>query len=428
MLISSTKKPIERSAYREEFRPLQGADFVEDSGQLSESDGGTDVGNFRAKSVLFGVGMEALSSSVDEALALREKEESRSRFRDLTRIFKPRLEFESESSEFSANTTGDSVDLEKTFLIAKKDALIQIRNGRPHIQVDFEGKKTWIPQEAFSDVDEAFYLPTFKSSPLTAAVSGGAKTLLTFGPVAALAASASGFAAHKVVDDPRAKFALSAGLGAALFAATDAVFGGHLGLGTSLLVGASAGVLGVHAGEGRARVRDAAYSGGLASFGTLPLTHDPTLGLHSAAAAGLGARAKTPEVRALLSGATGAALGALHAVVTGQPVGLLAGLTATTSVAGSLAGPTVMQASRNISHSSGEVIGKVLRKAPDPVLKFVGTVPVAAGMGFVGAAAGLIIPGAGAIGAIFGTLGGAALGHQQTESKLEAAKAEPSNL
>ena len=424
MNIRTTKvSPSISSCVRGEFHSAQGADYVDDKNP-AQTDSGQDMGNFRAKSVLFGLGMEALSSSVDEALALREQEKQgkfeESKFRDLTKILRPRIEFGDD--EVTANTTGDSVDSARTFLIDKKSAETKVKMGRTFIRVEHGESADWVPKESFIETDEAFYLPTYSDSPVSAAIGGGAKILLTFGPIPALSTAASGYAAHKFGKKNPVKFAVGAGVGAALFATANAIFDSPVNLGASLLLGASAGILGVHAGEGKAAVRDAAYSGGLATFGVLPFSHDINLGLHSAAAAGLGARARSIETKALLSGATGACLGAAHALLTGQSPALMAGLTATTAIAGSLAGPSVMQASRNFSHSSGEVIGKVLKNAPDPVLKVVGTVPFAAGMGFLGAAAGLIVPGAGALGAVFGTLGGVALGHSKTEAKLEASE------
>lgn len=432
MKIHSTKAGRSlRSCVRHEFEDPQGADFVAEK-LAEETDSGQDMGNFRAKSVLFGLGMEALSSSVDEALVLREKAKDgtlkATKFRDLTRLFRPRLEFEDNGRgelEVTANTTGDSVESARTIILPKSSALTKTKMGKTFLRIKDGEDHKWVPKSAFSETDEAYYLPTYSDSPVSAAIGGGAKTLLTFGPIPALSSSVSGYAAHKFGHKNPVKFAVGAGVGAALFVATNALFKGPLTAGGSLLLGASAGLLGVHAGEGKASVRDAAYSGGLATFGVLPLSQDPTIGLHSAAAAGLGARAESPEAKVFISGAAGACLGAAHAALTGQSAGLMAALSAVTAVAGTLAGPAVMQASRNISHSSGEVLGKLLQKAPDPVLKVVGTVPFAAGMGFLGGAAGLVVPGAGAIGAIFGTLGGVALGHSKTESKIEAAAKTP---
>lgn len=417
-----------KSLVCEEFDQAQGADFIEPTAKPDEptSESGADVANFRAKSVLFGVSMEALTSGVDEALSLRADEDKPSKIRNVLNIFKPRIEFS--DGEVTANTTGDTVDPRTTLVIAKEQAQVRTdAKGREQVLVKQGDQEHWIPKESFQDVggkDGAYYLPTYSASPLGAAIGGGAKTLLTFGPVGALATGGAGFAAHKFGKSQSAKFALGAGLGAALFAATNAVFNQPLSVGASLLLGASAGLFGVHVGEGESAIRDASYSGGLATFGAASVTQDPLLGLHSAAAAGLGARAKSPEMKTLISGVTGAALGAVHGVLTGQSAGLMAGVSAAAAVAGTLAGPPVMQASRNLSHSGGEILGKVLQKAPDPVLKVVGTVPFAAGMGFLGAGAGLIIPGAGAIGAAFGTIGGAALGASKTAAKLKAARLE----
>lgn len=432
MNIKSSQNAHACSRFKREFRPAQGSDFIGDDRQEPTTEQGTDVGNFRAKSVLFGVSMEALSSSVDEALSLRDYEDKtgeepkQSKWRDITKLFQPRIEFEDDGSGntvLSANTIGDTVDPKQTFILPKKDAVSKVDDeGRVFLRAERDGEERWLPKDAFQEAGQAYYLPTYRSSAVGAGLSGGAKTLLTFGPIPALAAGAPGFAAHKLADKPWSKLALGAGLGATLFAATNAFFDNPLGLGASLLLGASAGVLGVHAGEGQATVRDAAYSGGLASFGSLPFTGDISLGLHSAAAAGLAARAESSSLKTLISTTTGAALGAAHAALTGQPIGLMAVSSAINSAVGTLAGPSVMQASRNISHSGGEILGKVLKKAPDPVLKIAGTLPVAAGMGFLGAAAGLIVPGAGSIGAIFGTIGGAALGHKQTQAKLEDAE------
>jgi len=172
------------------------------------------------------------------------------------------------------------------------------------------------------------------------------------------------------------------GVGAITLAAANTAVFGPAGLSLSLLLGASAGLSAVHAGEGVAEIRDASYGGGIAGFAVGAVTGSPLTLLTGSAAAGLGGRAKSPLAKALVGGVAGAALGAGQALLNGNSVAWVVGLTAAAGAVGPLIGSPLMQTIRNLSHSGGEVVAKVLQNSSDTTLKVAGSVPYAVGVGF----------------------------------------------
>lgn len=431
-----------------EFYKPEGADFLPQESYESADEQGANtngrldaelanseapqVGNFALKNVIFGMGMGAIASGVKGAIKERttpRPECKTSVLKSMHNLLKPRLEFRpiegTDKNEF-VNTCGDIVDPDTTIIIPKKQAIEgQDDEGNDFVKVTHHDQDYWVPKENFQESpgkSGVYYLPTYKSSPKAAAFGGTVKALLALGAPAALSVGTAGFAAHKFGKNAPMKNLIGAATGAVILGAAHTALTGGAGLPAVLLYGASAGLVGVHSGEGSAKIRDAAYGGGIAGLATASVTGTPLSAVSSAAAAGLASRAESPLTQGLLAGATGAALGAAQAALSGQPIALVAGLTAATSVAGVLAGPTMMQGSRNLSHLGGKGVAKLLKHAPDPVIRVVGTVPFVAGMGFLGAAAGLIIPGAGAIGAAVGTIGGAAMGYTKTSKSLEEAQ------
>lgn len=324
------------------------------------------------------------------------------------------------------NTTGDRLDPSSSLVIPKQGAVLaKDAEGKEHLKVRHQDKEHWIPKESFqvSEGDNGvYYLPTYQDSASSAAIGGASKALVALGPLAAVSGGAAGYVAHKFGKNPAAKLAIGAGVGAATLALTNTAIFGPAGLPVSLLLGVATGLSAVHAGEGAADIRDASYGGGIAGFAVGAITQNPLTLLTASAAAGIGGRAKSPLAKAALGGAVGAALGAGQALLTGQPVALIAGLTAAAGAVGPLIGQPLMQTTRNLSHLGGEAVAGLLKDASNPTLKVVGAVPYAVGMGFLGLSAELIAPGTGAVAAAIGVAGGAVYGYSQTSQQLKAAQ------
>lgn len=344
------------------------------------------------------------------------------------KLFTPRLRLEpnGQGQMQLVNTTGDRIDPEKTVILPKAGVTEGTdKEGKAHLLVRHHNKEVWVPKESFQ-VSEGengvYYLPTYKDSPGSAALAGGSKALVALGPLAAVSAGAAGYAAQKLGKNAPSKLAIGAGVGAVALAAANTALFGPAGLPISLLLGATAGVSAVHAGEGSAEIRDASYGGGIAGFAVGALTQNPIALLTGSAAAGIGARASHPLAKAVIGGAVGAALGAGQALISGQPIAVVAGLSAAAGAVGPLIGAPLMQVTRNLSQDGGELVAKALQNSSDTTLKVVGAVPYAVGMGFLGLSAELIAPGTGAIGAAIGVAGGAAYGYHKTSVQL--AKAE----
>ena len=347
------------------------------------------------------------------------------------RLFTPRLQVELNGPGGQArlvNTTGDRIDPETSVVIPKAAATFgKDAEGHEHVKVSHHDKDVWIPKESFQASEGengVLYLPTYKDSPGSAAVGGASKALVALGPLAAVSGGVAGYAAHKFGKNPAAKLAIGAGLGAATLAAANTAVFGPAGLPVTLLLGAATGLSAVHAGEGSAEIRDASYGGGITGFAVGALTHNPLTLITASAAAGIGGRASNPLAKAAIGGAVGAALGAGQALLTGQPVAVVAGLTAAAGAVGPLIGTPLMQATRNLSHMGGDVVAGILKNANDPTLKVVGAVPYAVGMGFLGATAELVAPGTGMAAAAIGAAGGAVYGYHQTSQQLAKAKAQ----
>lgn len=340
--------------------------------------------------------------------------------RNLTR---PRFTYTPGGRPEVVNTTGDRIDPATSVILPKAGAVEgKDPQGRVHFQVVHGGQEHWIPKESFTETDGesgVYYLPTYQSSPSSAALGGGVKAMVALGPFAGGAAAGAGYLAHRFGKNTPAKLALGAGIGAVGLTALNTAIFGTRGLPLSLLMGAAAGVAAVHAGEGEAKLRDASYGGGIAGFAAGAITGNPAAMLTGSAAAGLGARARSPFMRAVVGGAVGAALGAGQALLTGGSVGLLTAITAATGAVGPLIGPPVMQVTRNLSHLGGEVVASQLKNSSDTTLKVAGAIPYAAGFGFLGATAGSLYPGIGTIGATVGAVGGAAFGYWKTGQQLQ---------
>jgi hypothetical protein len=342
------------------------------------------------------------------------------------RLFTPRLHLEKNGDQVRlVNTTGDRLDSETSVVIPKAAAAVgRDAEGRERIKVHHKDRDHWVPKESFQTSEGengVYYLPTYQSSAGSAAVGGASKGLVALGPLAAVSGGLAGYAAHRLGKNSAAKLAIGAGLGAATLAVANTAIFGPAGLSVSLLLGAATGVSAVHAGEGSADIRDASYGGGITGFAVGALTHNPLTLVTASAAAGIGGRASHPLARAAIGGAVGAALGAGQALLTGQSIAVVAGLTAAAGAVGPLIGSPLMQATRNLSHLGGDVVAKVLKDANDSTLKVVGAVPYAVGMGFLGATAELVAPGTGLAAAAIGVAGGAAYGYHQTSRQLEKA-------
>lgn len=346
-----------------------------------------------------------------------------------TKLFQPRFHLTPQTGGRArvVNTTGDWVDPASTLVVPKSLARIgRDEKGQEFVQVPHQGQEHWVPKESFQDLDGkdgVYYLPTFRNSANQAAIGGASKAVIALGPLGLVSGGAAGYAAHKLGGNSLSKLAIGAGVGAVSLAAVNTAFYGPAGLPISLLLGAAAGLSAVHAGEGSSEIRDASYGGSISGFAVGALSGNPFALLTASAASGIGAGANHPAMKALVGGAVGAALGGAQALLTGQPVAMLAGLTALAGAAGPLIGAPVMQVTRNLSQIGGQQVAKALEKAPDSVLKVAGAVPYAAGFGFTGALAGAIVPGAGTACAVVGALGGAAWGYHQMSGLMEQKKA-----
>ena len=129
------------------------------------------------------------------------------------------------------NTTGDVVDPFTTFVVFKNQAVEgKAKDGTPVLQVtdmERDGKdvllrKGWIPKDAFQEVGDAYYLPTYKFNPTSSVIGGTTRGLVAAGLPGAVAGAASGLAAGKLGKSTLSKFAIGALAGAGATTALQA--------------------------------------------------------------------------------------------------------------------------------------------------------------------------------------------------------------
>lgn len=353
--------------------------------------------------------------------------------------FEPQLRVDTSRGRATlVDTTGDRRDDTRSVLLPKAAAVMGSNpQGEKFVEVPVEGSEArWVPLDAFQQSqgdDGLLYLPTYKDSPGSAALGGAVKGLLATGPIGALSGAAAGAATAFGKGDKVGKWgklALGAGAGAVVMAAANAALYGAAGLPVAVALGAVTGIAAVQAGEGEASVRDAAYGGTAAGFAASMITGTPLALLTGSVAAGLGARSRSKTGQVVTAALAGAVMQAGQALLGGGSLPVALAVGASVGALGTLAGPPLMQATRNLSQAGGEVLRKQLAGAPDSALIALSAVPYAASGGFLGATAGMVVPGAGALGAAVGATVGAAFGaiktYQQVSEMKAAAQKNPS--
>ncbi len=328
------------------------------------------------------------------------------------------------------DTTGDRRDNERSLLLPKNGAALGTdAEGKKFVEVATSQEKTeWVPLDAFQQTegdDGLLYLPTFKDSPLSATIGGALKGVVALGPIGGLSGAVAG--AATILGESRGKFtklALGATAGAVAMGVANSALYGLAGLPVTLLLGAVTGAASVQAGEGQASVRDASYGGTVVGFAATLLTGMPLTLLTGSVSAGLGARANSKIGRTATAALVGAALQAGQAYLGGGSLPLALAIGGAVGAAGTLLGPPLMQVTRNLSQAGGQVLREKLKGAPDAALIALGSVPLAATGGFIGAAVSTVLPGWGSVAAVVGATAGAAFGAYQTHRQIAAMKAK----
>ncbi len=333
------------------------------------------------------------------------------------------------------NTTGDSVDPNATFVVFKDDAVEGTDpQGNPVLQVaniehagnDVLVKKGWIPKDAFREVGDAYYLPTYKYSTTSALLSGGTRGLLSAGLPGAVAGVAGGLAAGKLGKSPGARLAVGAVAAGAALTGLQLAVHGATGLPSAIFAGSLAGIAAAGAGEGDAEVRDAMLGGSAVGLAATLATGLPLAMLTGSAATALGSHAKSRKTQVLLSAAAGAALTTAQALISGNSVPLAAGIGAAIGGIGSLIGPSVGQLSRNTQKAVEPVVGKAVAKVlegrSETTYQVASAVPQALAFGSLGASLGLVSPALTPVGIALGAVAGGVAGFHKSGQRIDDLK------
>lgn len=333
------------------------------------------------------------------------------------------------------NTIGDHVDSASTFVVFKDDAVRgKDENGQDVIQVAQLGqedgelvvKKGWIPKEAFREVGDAYYLPTHKFSTSSSLIGGVSRGLVSGGVPGAVAGMAGGLAASKLGDSPIVKMATGTLVGAAALTAYQAAIHGTVGLPSALFAGSLIGVVAAAAGDGDAEVRDAMLGGTAAGLAASMATGMPLAMLTGTAATAVGAKAGSRVSQVLLSAGVGAAITTAQALISGNAVPLAAGIGAAIGGVGSLVGPSLGQASRNLQAKGEPIVakgvGKLLEGRGEKSFQVASAVPQALAFGGLGASLGLVAPGLAPVGIALGAAVGGIRGYTNAGERIEQLK------
>lgn len=333
------------------------------------------------------------------------------------------------------NTLGDVVDPSATFVVFKDQAVHgRDENGVELLQVtqmEREGeeillKKGWIPKEAFREVDEAYYLPTHVHSTTSSVIGGVSRGLVSAGVPGAVAGVAGAVTSSRVGNSPLARMAVGTLAGATALTAYQAAIHGNIGLGSAVFAGSLVGVVAAAAGDGDAQVRDAMLGGTAAGLAVTMATGLPLGVLTGSAATAVGAKVENRVGQVLLSAGIGAGITAAQALLAGNSVPLAAGLGAAIGGVGSLIGPTLGQAGRNLQKAGEPLVAKgvskLLEGRGETTYQVAAAVPEALAFGGLGASLGLVAPGLTPVGIALGATAGGLHGYLRAGKRIEELK------
>lgn len=333
------------------------------------------------------------------------------------------------------NTTGDSVDPNSTFIIFPHQLKEHTaEDGTPMLEVSRlvqEGEETikqsaLIPKQAFQKLGDAYYLPTYRYSTVSACIGGGLQGFIAGGAPGAAAGVASGLAASKVGKSAPVRAGIGMIVGAAvLTAAQVALYGSH-GIPAAIFAGSMIGLVGASSGEGDAGIRDSMFGGNAAGFAAGMATGAPLSMLTGAASNAIGAQVSSRTGQVLLSAGAGGALMTAQALISGGSPALAAGIGAAVGGIGSLIGPGLSQLGRNTSKAVEPFIAKGINKAlegqGDTTYQVVAAIPESLAFASLGASIGLISPALTPLGIAVGATAGGVHGFIRAGKKIDELK------
>ena len=334
------------------------------------------------------------------------------------------------------NTTGDNVDPSSTFVVFKRQAQESTtEDGTPVLKVaritqqngeDATIQEGWIPKDAFREVGDAYYLPTYRYSVGSALLGGGTRGLLAAGIPGAVAGVAGGLAASRVGSNSTLRAGVGIAAGALALTGMQMAVHGFTGLPSALFAGGVAGIVAAGAGEGDAQVRDAMLGGTAVGMVATMATGLPMGMLTGSAAAAIGSRARTRTGQLLLSAGAGAALTTVQALISGNSPLLAAGLGAAIGGLGSLVGPGLGQVGRNAQKAVepwvAKGVSKVLEGRGETTFQVANAIPEALAFGGLGASLGLVSPGLAPLGIALGAAAGGIHGFIRTGKRIDDLK------
>ena len=333
------------------------------------------------------------------------------------------------------NTTGDMVDPASTFVVFKRQAQEgTAEDGTPVLKVaqaSQEGdeivvQEGWIPKEAFREVGDAYYLPTYRYSATGSLLAGATRGLLSAGIPGAVAGVAGGLAASKLGDSPTVRAGAGALAGAIALTGLQLAVHGPTGLPSALFAGSIAGIAAAAAGEGDSAIRDSMLGGTAVGLAATMATGLPMGMLTGSAATAIGAHANSRTAQVLLSAAAGAALTTAQALISGNSPLLAAGIGAAIGGLGSLVGPGLGQLGRNAQKAVEPLVAKGVTKAlagrGETTFQVAAAVPQAIAFGSLGASLGLVAPQLTPVGIALGAVAGGLHGYLRTGKRIEDLK------
>jgi hypothetical protein len=333
------------------------------------------------------------------------------------------------------NTTGDMVEPGATFVVFKRQAQQGTsEDGTPVLKVssleqdgeELVVKEGWIPKEAFREVGEAYYLPTYRFSTTGALLGGGTRGLLSAGIPGAVAGIAGGLAASKVGDNSTVRAGVGIAAGALALTGFQLAVHGATGIPSALFAGSLAGIVAAGAGEGDSEVRDAMLGGTAMGLAATMATGLPMGMLTGSAATAIGAQAGSRTAQVLLSAGAGAALTTVQALISGNSPLLAASIGAAIGGLGSLIGPGIGQLGRNAQKAVepwvAKGVGKALDGRGETTFQVASAIPQALAFGSLGASLGLVAPQLTPLGIALGAVAGGVHGFVRSGQRIDDLK------
>ncbi len=332
----------------------------------------------------------------------------------LTTPFTPKLR---PSQNSYINTTGDSTKPESTLIVPKDStSVVKDAEGVEYLVVrDPENpqQSLEIPKEAFQEVDESYYLPTYKPSLTGGLISGVGQGAGLLGPLGVIPGAAAGLAGTFTPGSQAARITSGTAAGALALTAAHAVLFGHQGIAAAALAGGTIGLTASANAQGQAQLRDAAIGGGIVSGVASAMTGNKQFLLTGPAASALGGLVNNKLGQVAVGAAAGAAFQAALTSTTGGNLAFNTGVGALAGALGSQVGQVSMQTVRNTTQTVVKNLGPKMKKLPKPVLHGLAAAPYAiAGSSIAGIGAALVgLPPAisSAVGGIIGEATGVAI-------------------